>query len=366
MHDEIAQRLTRFRHALVSSDIDAAIVGPSADFRYLTGHPAASSERLLALVVPQAGETLLLVPELESTRFSETLPFSLRTWKDGEDPIRLLAAHLERLGVGTIGVNDEFWAAFLLPLQAALPTRHFTRVSPILQALRRIKSATEIALVREAVARVDAAWQRFCASEHLTGRTERQVARRLTELLLEEGLDHVAFCIVASGPHAASPHHEPTDRIIQAGDPVVIDVGGPYHGYFADLTRTPVAGSLADPDFATAYEAVLEAQQAAFAATRPGASCEEIDRIARDVLATHGLAEAFLHRLGHGLGLSVHEPPYLVQGNPERLEPGMIVTDEPGVYLRGRWGLRIEDVVLITAEGAERLTRAPHELLALP
>ncbi|GBD22228.1 putative dipeptidase PepE [bacterium HR28] len=366
MRTELEHRLARSRSLLAEHGIDAALIGPSADFRYLTGQPASPSERLLALVLPCDGEPVLVVPELEAPRFAEVGVGTVLRWKDGEDPLQLLASQLERFAAHTIGVNDEFWAAFLLPLQERLPNRRFVRVSPLLQTLRIVKSPAELALLREAVARVDAAWARFCASEQLVGRTERQIAWRLTELLLEAGLDHVEFCIVASGPNAASPHHSTSDRIVQPGDPVVIDIGGPYQGYYADMTRTPVAGSLRDPDFAAAYEAVLEAQQAAFAAMRPGVPCEEIDQIARDVLAQHGLAEAFIHRLGHGLGLSVHEPPYLVQGNRDVLQPGMVVTDEPGVYFPNRWGLRIEDVVIITEEGAERLTASPHELLELP
>lgn len=366
MEHESAHRLARFRALLAEQHIDVALIGPSADFRYLTGQPAHESERLIALVVPREGECLLVVPELEAPKFADFALGSVQRWRDGEDPLDLLVTLLRQFAPTSLGVNDEFRAAFLIPLYDRLAGIRLTRVSPLLQHLRTVKSPAEIAAIREAIARVDAAWSRFCAEGRLVGLTERQVARRLRELLLDEGLDEVAFCIVASGPNAASPHHEPGDRIIEDGDPVVIDIGGPYHGYYADMTRTPVAGRLRDPDFAAAYEAVLEAQQAAFVAMRPGVACQEIDRIARDILATHGLAEAFTHRLGHGLGLSVHEPPYLVRGNREPLRAGMVVTDEPGVYLAGRWGVRIEDVVVITEQGAERLTRSPHELVELP
>ncbi len=366
MEQELLERLQRFRTALAGQRIDVAVLGPSADFRYLTGEAARESERLTALVVPCDGPATLLVPELEAPRFGGEHHFVVEAWRDGDDPIALLAERLRQLDAATIGVNDEFRAGFLLPLQERLVPRRFVRISPLLQELRAVKSASEIALLREAIARVDAAWARFCAEERLVGRSERQIARRLSELLLEEGLDEVAFCIVASGPNAASPHHEPSDRIVQSGEPVVIDIGGPYRGYYADMTRTPVAGRLRDPEFAAAHEAVLEAQQAAFAALAPGVPCEEVDGVARDVLANHGLAQYFTHRLGHGLGLAVHEPPYLVRGNRQPLRPGMVVTDEPGVYLPGRWGVRIEDVVVIAEHGAERLTRSPHDLLELP
>ncbi|MCS7050484.1 MAG: Xaa-Pro peptidase family protein [Thermomicrobium sp.] len=365
MRTELAERRQRLRSLLADHDIDVALIGPSADLRYLTGYAASPSERPLALLVPRDSAPILFVPELEAPEVATT-GLDLIPWKDGDDPYPLLAAQLRRLDARVIAVNDELWAAVLLSLQERLPESRFLRVSPLVQSLRIVKSPFEIECLRQAVARVDAAWARFCREASLIGHTEAQIARRVSELLLAEGLEEVSFCIVASGPNAAAPHHHSSDRIVQPGDPVLIDIGGPYAGYFADMTRTVVAGSLRDPEFAVAYEAVLEAQQAAFVAMRPGVPCEEVDRIARGVLADHGLAEAFIHRLGHGLGLSVHEPPYLVHGNPQPLQPGMVVTDEPGVYLRDRWGIRIEDVVLITEHGAERLTTAPHELLELP
>lgn len=366
MQNELHSRLSRFQDLLQQYEFDVALVGPSTDFRYLTGQVAHTSERFLALVVPAEGRPTLILPQLEAVRFSLPFEIDLHAWHDGTNPIQLAVDILQHHRVRSIGLNDEFWAAFLIPLYQALPHCRFGLASPLLSQLRMIKSPAELTLLRQAALRVDTAWTRFCHEEHLIGHTERQVARQLSALLLEEALDEVAFCIVASGPNAASPHHEPSDRVIQRGDPVILDFGGPYQGYHADITRTVIAGSLQDSDFAVAYEAVLEAQQAALTAMRPGVSCAEVDKLAREILAQHNLAEAFLHRLGHGLGLSVHEPPYLVSGDTTRLQEGMVVTVEPGIYLTARWGIRVEDVVLVTETGAERLTTSTHDLLELP
>lgn len=360
------QRLERARQLMASSAIDLMLLGPSADFRYFTGRPGHLSERLTALVIGREGPPALVVPKLEAPLYADLeSSFRLIAWADGEDPIAQLVTLAQTTGSRAIAVNDQFWSGFLLQLQDRLPERSFRRASPLLRRLRMTKDAEEIALLREASRRTDAAWEYFCAHERLTGRTEREVAARLSELLLAEGLHEVAFCIVASGPNGASPHHETGDRVIQPGDPVVIDFGGSYYGYYSDITRTPVAGE-PPSGFADAYEAVLEAQQAAFAAIRPGVPCQDVDRAARQVLAERGYGPYFIHRLGHGVGLTVHEDPYLVEGNDEPLVPGMVVSDEPGVYIPGQWGVRIEDLVVVTEDGAERLNRVSHELLRLP
>jgi Xaa-Pro aminopeptidase len=360
------ERLARARQLMAAAAIDLLVIGPSADFRYFTGRPGHLSERLTALVIEQDGPPVLVVPKLEAPLYADLEGvFQLIAWADGEDPIAHLVALAQSTGSRAIAVNDQFWSGFLLQLQDRLPERSFRRASPLLRRLRMTKDAEELALLREASRRTDAAWEYFCAHERLTGRTEREVAARLTELLLAEGLHEVAFCIVASGPNGASPHHETGDRVIQPGDPVVIDFGGSYYGYYSDITRTPVAGE-PPPEFAGAYEAVLEAQQAAFAAIRPGVPCQDVDRAARQILAERGYGPYFIHRLGHGVGLTVHEDPYLVEGNDEPLEPGMVVSDEPGVYIPGQWGVRIEDLVVVTEDGAERLNTVSHELLRLP
>jgi len=361
-----SERIERLRQHMRAAAIDLVLLGPSSDFRYITGRPGHLSERLTALVVSQQGAPTLVVPKLEVPLYAglEGI-FQITPWADGEDPIAHLVALVQTSSSQTIAVNDRFWSGFVLELQERLPGHTFRRASPLLRNLRMVKDAAELALLREAAQRTDAAWETFCAHERLTGRTEREIAARLSHLLLAEGLHEVAFCIVASGPNGASPHHETSDRVIQPGDPVVIDVGGSYHGYYSDLTRTPVAGEPPQA-FVEAYEAVLQAQQAAFAVIRPGVPCQEVDRAARGILNERGYGPYFVHRLGHGVGLDVHEDPYLVEGNKQPLAAGMVVSDEPGVYLPGQWGVRIEDLVVVTDRGAERLNRVSHELLRLP
>ena len=228
-----------------------------------------------------------------------------------------------------------------------------------------MKDSAELDLLREASRRTDAAWEEFCATERLTGRSEREVADRLTAIMAKHGMPEIAFMIVGSGPNGASPHHHTGDRVIEQGDPVVIDFGGIHEGYFSDITRTPVAGD-PHPDFVQIYNVVLEAQQAAFESIKPGVACQQVDRAARKVITDHGFGEYFIHRLGHGIGLTGHEDPYLVEGNSEPMQAGMVFSDEPGIYIPDRWGVRIEDSVAVTESGAERLNHVTRELTSLP
>lgn len=361
------ERVAKAQAQLDALGADALLVAPSADFRYFTGLPGHVSERLTALVIPREGPATLLVPQLEAPLYA-ALPNTLqrRTWADGDDPIAALCQVLDAAQARVVAVNDQLWSGFLLQLQEAAPDRRFVRGQPLLRQLRMVKDADELATLREAARRTDVAWEAFCASARLVGQTERALAAQLRAALEAEGLETVAFCIVASGPNAASPHHEPGDRVVQPGDPVIFDFGGTLDGYYSDCTRTVMAGHDAPPEIADAYDAVLEANQAAFAAIRPGVPCEAVDRAARQVLEDRGYGPFFIHRTGHGLGLSGHEDPYLVAGNREPLQPGMVVSDEPGVYLAGRWGIRIEDIVVVTEDGAERLNTTSHELRVLP
>ncbi|HLI52613.1 MAG TPA: M24 family metallopeptidase, partial [Thermomicrobiaceae bacterium] len=269
-------------------------------------------------------------------------------------------------GARTIAVNDQLWSTFLLQLEEYLPDSRFVGAGPVLVQLRIVKDAAEIAILREASRRTDDAWEHFCSSARLTGKSEREVAEWLSALMLEHGMESIAFCIVASGPNASSPHHGTSERVIEAGDPVVIDFGGGYQGYYSDVTRTPIAGREPDPELARIYEVVKQAQQAAFEAVKPGVACQEIDRAARRVITEAGYGDYFIHRVGHGLGQTVHEDPYLVEGNTRPLETGNVFSDEPGIYVPGKWGVRIEDTLVVTESGAERLNRTSKELLVLP
>jgi len=267
---------------------------------------------------------------------------------------------------GTVYVADRLWAMFVLRLAARFPEARLGLASDVLQSLRKHKDADEVALLRAAAHAADRV---VAAMSHggLVGRSEADVAREVVERLLDEGHDSAEHGqIIASGPNSASPHHAAADRIIEAGEPLVFDIGGSLGGYASDTTRTiwveGEEGAGPDAEFVSIYDAVRRSYEAAVAAIRPGTSCEAIDAAARDVIARAGYGPRYLHRTGHGIGLEVHEEPYIVAGNAERLEEGNAFSIEPGIYLEGRYGVRLEDIVVCTADGADVLDEAPREL----
>ncbi|HSL67574.1 MAG TPA: aminopeptidase P family protein, partial [Actinomycetota bacterium] len=328
---------------------------------YLTGYDPPPLERLTCLVLRPGREPVLVVPSLErplaesagASRLADVVD-----WGETQDPYRLVA---RIAGPGSrIGCSDRMWAVHLLRLQAALPDTAFISAAAVLGPLRAVKDQHELGLLRRAARAADESFNRILQSR-LESRTERDVAGQLAELLLELGHEDVAFTIVGSGPNAASPHHEPSDRTIQEGDAVVLDFGGRVGGYCSDISRTVVVRR-APSEFDRAYEAVREAQDQAFRRAGPGVPAQEVDRAARAVIEDAGFGELFVHRTGHGIGLEEHEPPYIVEGNAEPLRPGMCFSIEPGVYLPGRFGVRIEDIVTVTADGAQRLNHAGRDL----
>ncbi len=364
--DVLSERVRRAQLLMEEAGVDLLMIGPSSDFRYLTGHVPHLSERLTALILPWRGKGTIVVPRLEAPLIQDLSDrFEFAVWDETDNPLERVAALVQETHSESVGVNDQLWSGFLLRLQKTLPNTTYERGNDVLSKLRAVKDEAELALLREASRRTDAAWEEFCATERLIGRTEREVGDRLQAIMASHGMPDIAFCIVASGPNGASPHHHVSDRVIQAGDPVVMDFGGIHEGYYSDITRTPVAGE-PHPEFVEIYNVVLEAQQAAFEAIKPGVPCQEIDRAARSVIAAHGYGEHFIHRLGHGIGLTGHEDPYLVEGNTEPMQAGMVFSDEPGIYIPGRWGVRIEDSVAVTEKGAERLNHVTRELTSLP
>jgi Xaa-Pro aminopeptidase len=343
------------------------IVTPGYDLRYLLGSRAQTYERLTALVVPVVGAPTMVVPRLELASLNDSavteLGLTVRDWVDGEDPYRLVVKALGGAPVAT-AVTDSMPALHLLPLAKLLGVTPVL-ATDVLRRLRMIKDAAEIDTLRTAGAAIDRVHARV--PEFLVpGRTEADVAADIAEAIVAEGHSEVAFIIVGSGPHGADPHHECSDRELRAGDIVVVDIGGPYEpGYNSDSTRTYSIGE-PDPEVARRYAVLQRAQQAAVEAVRPGVTAEQVDAVARDVLAAEGLAEAFVHRTGHGIGLSVHEEPYIVAGNALPLEEGMAFSVEPGIYFPGQWGARIEDIVVVTADGALPVNNRPHELVVVP
>jgi Xaa-Pro aminopeptidase len=356
-------RLRRVQEEMAQHNIDLLIVGPSPDLFYLIGYEGHESERMSVLVLPREGQALYVVPRLEAALLDgkEHL-LQLITWTETEQPANVLAG-VAGVGVNdTIAVNDDLWSVFLLRLQRAMPGARWVEAAPLLRPLRMRKDAAEVATMADVARRTDETWEEFIR-QPVAGLTELQAKERLEAALKARGVTP-AFCIVASGPHSASPHHNAGERVIQEGDALVVDWGGTLNGYYSDVTRSAHVGE-PSAEYETAYEAVLAANEIAFSAVQPGVPCEEVDRAAREFLTARGYGEAFFHRVGHGLGLAVHEEPYLVAGNDLPLAEGMTFSDEPGVYFPGKFGIRIEDTVVVTADGGEKLNHATRALTIL-
>ncbi|CAN5137131.1 Xaa-Pro peptidase family protein [soil metagenome] len=356
--------LERAGEAMAAAGVDALLVGPGADLRHLTGYHALALERLTLLVARADGRHALLVPRLERPRAEDAgVPESveLRDFAETEDPFAPAAAALAGLPRDpTLGVGDRLWSTFLLGLQEAVPAASWVRASTVTRALRMRKRPDEVEALRRAAQAIDRV-HAGVAGLLRPGRTEREVGRDIADRILAEGHEQVNFVIVASGPNGASPHHETGARRLRAGDGVVVDIGGTRDGYCSDCTRDYVVGHAPD-GYGDAHTALEAAQEAACAAVRPGATAAAVDSAARDLLADAGYGDFFVHRTGHGIGLEEHEEPYIVAGNDLALEPGMTFSVEPGVYLPDRFGQRIEDIVVVTDAGGERLNtldRAP-------
>ncbi|TDD18987.1 aminopeptidase P family protein [Kribbella turkmenica] len=360
----LRSRLERAREAAAGTGL---LIAPGSDLRYLLGQAGGSFERLTTLVVPADGPPALVVPKLEAPGFAglplAELGVEVVTWVDGDDPYGLAADRLRAPDL--VAVSDFTPAVHVLGLRDALPKAEQVLAGPIVRELRMRKDAAEIQALRTAGAAIDRVHARV--GEWLRpGRTEAEVGADIAAAIVDEGHVVADFVIVASGPNGASPHHSLSGRVIESGDVVVVDIGGPVaEGYNSDSTRTYAVGEPRDADVAATYAVLRDAQQAAVDAVRPGVSAETVDAAARDVIAAAGFGEFFIHRTGHGIGLDVHEEPYIVAGNALPLEPGMAFSVEPGIYQPGRWGARIEDIVVVTADGVEPMNRRPHELVVL-
>lgn len=367
--------LDRVRGARELADeqgIDLVVVTPGSDLRYLCGYNAHALERLTALAVPRRGEPFLVVPRLEAPMVAASpaggLGLEVHAWDETDDPFALLAGQATaRLGAAArrVAVGARTWAEHALGVQRALAGASLELAGPVVDPLRMRKSPAEVAELAAAGAAIDRVHARM--GEWLrVGRTEAAIGADIAAAILAEGHVGVDFTIVGSGPNGASPHHELSDRVVQAGDLVVVDIGGvTATGYRSDCTRTYVVGGSADARTKEWYGVLREAQQAAVDAVRPGVTAEHIDAVARDVIASAGWGEHFIHRTGHGIGLDTHEPPYVVAGNDLPLEPGMAFSVEPGIYLPGRAGARIEDIVVCTDDGVRSLNGVPRELVEL-
>jgi Xaa-Pro aminopeptidase len=369
-------RLEALRRLVHETGGTALLAGPGAELFYLTGYQAMALERLTLLVVPADGEPVLIVPRLERDP-AEHSPaggaglVAVRTWEETQDPYALVTKALQSSlpnlrSPHTFFIGDRLWAMFVLRIEATFPGSRLALASDVLKGLRLRKDAEEVDLLRAAAHAADRVVTSIVHGR-LVGRTERDVAREVVERLIDEGHDGADHGqIVASGPDSASPHHVGADRVIEAGEPLVLDIGGSLGGYASDTTRTVwITGDRGvgpDDEFVTIYDAVRRAYDAAVAAVRPEVACESVDAAARGVIARAGYGAHFVHRTGHGIGLEVHEDPYIVAGNDRPLEPGNAFSIEPGIYLEGRYGVRLEDIVVCTDDGVDVLDEAPREL----
>jgi Xaa-Pro aminopeptidase len=368
----LAARLARARGATYAADLDALLLTPSPDLRYLLGIGGESHERLTCLVVPAEGDPVLVVPALERPGLDGTqvlgLGVEIAEWADGDDPYARVAGVLPKSGsaAARVAVEDAMPAAHVLGLRAALPDCAQELASTVLAKLRMRKDSAEIAALDAAGQAIDRVHAQM--GEWLrVGRTETQVGADVAAAIVAEGHTAAAFVIVGSGPNGASPHHDLSDRVVRPGDLVVVDIGGPTpEGYFSDCTRTYTMGEPAYPEIADCYAVLQAAQEAAVAAVVPGITAQSVDDAARSPIRDAGFGDRFIHRTGHGIGLEVHEQPYIVAGNDLVLDRGMAFSIEPGIYIPGRWGARIEDIVVVEDHGGRRLNHRPRELAVLP
>ncbi len=352
---------------VVDIDVAGVVVGGGPDLAYLTGHDGQSYERLTAAAASlHEGAPLptLVTPKLEAARITP-LPdvFAISPWEDADDPIALTAAALP--SEGRVLVSDSLAASHLLGLQQALPNVTFLALNETLGGMRSIKSADEREALRRVGGLADKVQTQIREGDMpLIGRTEKEVAADVHDRLLAAGHDTVEFIIVASGPNSASPHHHPGDRVIEEGEMVLFDFGGSFNGFNSDITRCVYTGPIPD-EVATAWASLVAAQELAFQAAKPGNKLKDVDLAARNSLVADGYGPEFIHRTGHGIGTEVHEHPYVMATNESPIEVGNAFSIEPGIYRDGQWGMRLEDIVVIEADGAVRCNATNRDLVSV-
>ncbi|MFD8259314.1 M24 family metallopeptidase [Streptomyces griseoluteus] len=362
--EDYRARMARAAGAAAGAGLGGLLVAPGPDLVWLTGYAPPVTERLTLLVLVPGRDPVLVVPALEAPdaeRAAGAPALTLLKWTDGEDPHSLTAELLDPKG--GVGVSDNAWALHLLALQRALPDLRCSALTDALPMLRAVKDAAELELLAAAGAAADAAFEEI-RKLPFAGRREDEVGRDLAGLLRRFGHSQVDFTIVGSGPNGANPHHEVGERVIQRGDMVVLDFGGLKDGYGSDTTRTVHVGEPTEEE-RRVHDVVRAAQEAGFRAVRPGATCQDVDRAARAVIEDAGYGPYFIHRTGHGIGVTTHEPPYMIEGEEQPLVPGMCFSVEPGIYLPGRFGVRIEDIVTVTDEGGRRLNNTTREMVVV-
>ncbi len=359
-------RIARARAVMVERGVDVLLLSVGSDLPYLSGYDAMPLERLTMLVVPRDGDATLVIPRLEAPRVAEQPGvFSLHPWNETDDPVAIVAALAGSPAVAAIG--DTMWSRFLVDLLAHWPTSNtrYIRSVEVMNPLRTRKDAAEVAALQAAGAAADRVAAQLHSGEiPLVGRTEAQVSADISARLIAEGHDAVNFAIVAAGANAASPHHHAGDRLIRENEIVLTDFGGTMAGYCSDITRCVYTGQ-PTTEVAEAYAVLHEAQAAGVRAGVVGAACQDVDRAARAVIADAGYGEYFIHRTGHGIGMEAHEDPYMVEGNDQPIEPGHAFSVEPGIYVAGKWGMRLEDIVVATTDGPLSMNVADHALVSV-
>ena len=356
-------RVERVRARMAEVGVDARLLSLGADLPWLTGYEAMPLERLTMLVLPAEGDATLVVPRLEAPRVEPRPDFAIRPWDETEDPTEVVAG-LVGPSARRLAISDRAWATFLIRLQKLMPAAEWQPASIVTSPLRAVKEADEVDALRRAAQAADRVAAQLQAGEvRFTGRTEAEVSADIGRRLRAEGHSRVNFAIVGSGPNSASPHHEPGRRTIQPGEAVVCDFGGTLDGYCSDITRTFWTGGEEPPaEFRDLFAVLHQAQGEAVRAATVGTPCEDVDGVARRVITDAGYGPHFIHRTGHGIGLEEHEDPYLVGGNCEPLAPGHAFSIEPGIYIEGRWGARIEDIVVAADNGPDALNTVEHSL----
>ncbi|MEV7811123.1 aminopeptidase P family protein [Streptomyces flaveolus] len=356
-------RMERAVRSAADAGLAGLLVAPGPDMVWLTGYtPTAVTERLTLLVLAPGRDPVLVVPTLEAPDAAQAAgaaALTLRDWTDGKDPYAVTAGLLDDRG--RFGISDNTWAMHLLGLQRALPDTSYASLTDALPMLRAVKDAAELELLASAGAAADLAFEEI-RKVSFAGRRESDVGQDLAGLLRRFGHSQVDFTIVGSGPNGANPHHEVGDRVIRPGDMVVLDFGGLKDGYGSDTTRTVHVGEPTEEE-RRVHDVVRAAQEAGFQGVRPGVACQDVDRAARAVITDAGYGEYFIHRTGHGIGVTTHEPPYMIEGEEQPLVPGMCFSVEPGIYLPGRFGVRIEDIVTVTEDGGRRLNNTTREMV---
>ncbi|MFF1685369.1 MULTISPECIES: M24 family metallopeptidase [unclassified Streptomyces] len=360
--DDYKARMERAARSAADAGLAGVLVAPGPDMVWLTGYaPTADTERLTMLVLAPGQDPVLVVPTLEAPDAAKAVgadALTLRDWTDGKDPYAVTAPLLD--GSGRFGISDNAWAMHLIGLQKTLPDTSYASLTEALPMLRAVKDAAELERLTAAGEAADATYEEI-KKVPFAGRRESDVAGDLADLLRQFGHSQVDFTVVGSGPNGANPHHEAGERVIENGDMVVLDFGGLKHGYGSDTSRTVHVGEPTAEE-QRVHDVVREAQAAGCAAVKPGAACQDVDRAARAVITEFGYGQFFIHRTGHGIGVTTHEPPYMIEGEEQPLVPGMCFSVEPGIYLPGRFGVRIEDIVTVTEDGGRRLNSTPRDM----